>query len=963
MVRPFIGCGCRPPYDGARETAVGHGLEEAPGGRYAGQIMGEHDSIRLLGGVRVVIGGRTLDLAAGMAQAIVARLALTPGETVSTAELVSALWHEPPATAAGTLRAYLSRLRSGGLAGVLDGGRGGYSLTVAPECIDVVRFRQLVATSGAEIESGRSARAGLTEALELVDGEPLAGLDSFPFVPPARARLREEHRAAIEALAALQLEKGEHAQVIASIAPAVDEHPLHENLVRLLATALARAGRTSDALAALDGFRERLLDAQGLDPSREFDDLRQSIVRHDPVVVSVQRGESAIVRHGIPVPLTTLVGRVRELELVGKARAESRLVTLVGPGGVGKTRLAVESARRSTASIDIEQWMVDLSTLDVGGDPSAATAEAIGALDHSIEAIGRRLGGTPVLLVIDNAEHVIAGVRRLVRGLLDTVAGLSVLVTSREALGLPGERVVRVDPMIGSAAQDAVELYLQRATDARGGVRPPPEAEGRIRQLCRLLDGLPLALELAAARSGYVGLVELAASLAEGRGIPGTSATGGRQDSLEGAIRWSTDHLSPDELELLVQLSGFAGPFTLDAAVGVCRLDGADVLSVALSLVQKSLVAAEETESGARRFRMLESIKAFARPLHDGDAWADWSERHRAWFAAFVDQQEPLLQSLEAKGAHAALDSASADLQLALENSIAAGDRDTALRIAGGQTWHWFTRGLLRDGRAAVDRARAVPGGSPPGPEALALLGAVNLAYQGGDSDAAFEYVRLGIEKAQEAGDRETLAAFLAYVAYGRSLFGELDEAELYLQQAMALIDGAPAWLRSEVLMARGQTLRALGRPAQALDSLVEARRIAAEVGHAWIVTSSEYVTGKVLIDVRRPKDALAVLAPGAARALAGGDPTSALALLHLCGGAFALIERHRDGARLFGAVDALGRRFSYNPVTAEGADAQAHRDAVAAGLTRADYEAAYAEGTALGYAEALSLAGSAVRP
>jgi predicted ATPase/DNA-binding SARP family transcriptional activator len=917
--------------------------------------------VRAFGPLEVSWNGSPVDVRGGLASAIVARLAWTAGVPVAVERLVEALWKEPPANAVGSLRVYVSRLRSGPLGAVLHGGRGGYSLELSRADVDVLRFWDCLDGADAlDLDEAHSSADRFASALALWRAEPFEGLSTFPFAAVAAAELRRRRRDALQHLAALRIEQGEPLRAVAEIEPRIAEEPAHEGLVTALARAYAAAGRPSEALTVLDGLRDHVRERTGLDPSLDVSALRQAILRQDASVVS-GGSRRDVERYNIPVPLTRMVGRARDLARIEDARSAHRLVTLVGPGGVGKTRLAVESARRSTRTIDERQWMIDLSSVPEGAEVLGTVADQLGASEHSLDAIARRLEGGPVLLILDNAEHVIRSTRIFVVQLLGACAGLAVLTTSREPLGIAGEFVLRIEGLVGPELDQAVELFRERSAAARGGTTPPGHSDGSIRRMCRLLDGLPLALELAAARTAVLSVDDLSAVLDRGEQLPGGAAEPERHGSLENTIRWSTDGLPADEFTLLVELSRFAGPFTLDAVEAICTPGSRPRRDVALSLAHKSLIAAEETEDGQRRYRLLESMKAFARSRDDPGATEEWFQRHRAYFAELVDQLAPAIRTHAAKATHALFDTLAWDLQLATENAIAAQDRDMALRLASGQAWHWFKRGWLVEGRAVVDRALAVPGRSDPSIEARALVGIVNLAYQSGDADAAFEYVRLGIERATEGGDRFSLATLLAYVAYGRSLFGEADQAQALIEQAMASAEGAPDWLMAELLMSKGQTQRASGQPALALDSLAEARRLARRAGHAWALTSSEYVAGKILIDVRRAPEAIVLLAQGAHAAASGGDYPGALALLHAMGGATALVEQHADGATVFGAVDAIGRRYSYNPVAAEGADAQALRDRVASGLTPREFDAAYSRGSGLTLAELLALGASLV--
>jgi predicted ATPase/DNA-binding SARP family transcriptional activator len=892
----------------------------------------------------------SVEVSPGIASAIVARLALSAGQTLTTERLISSLWDTPPTNAAGSLRVYVSRLRAGPLGAILHGGRGGYLLDVDREKVDVLRFESLVEAERYE------------EALRVWSAEPFGTLGAFPFVKEARAGLAERRFLAVERVTNLRIQRGEAAVSILELTPLVARNPLHEGLVASLALAYAAEGRVTDALAVLDRSRDVLRDTGGLDPSARMDALRQSILRQDPALGTAAAREHQVERHAIPVPLTRLFGREKELQRIEQARSAHRLVSLVGPGGVGKTRLAIESARRSTRTIDAEQWMVDLSRVAPGGDVLAAAADALGAISHSLEAIAARLQGRATLLILDNAEHVVRETRNLVGGLLAHCDGLAVIATSREPLGIAGEFIIRVPGLIGESSERAVELFRERSAAARGGAEGSPEEMATIRRLCRLLDGLPLALELAAARTDVLSVGELTRALDRGEHLTSDSPAGERHASLDSTIRWSTDNLEEEEFALLVELSNFAGSFTLEAIDSICRSGTRPAREIALALARKSLVAVDETETGRRMYRLLESMRAFARPRRDAQESAAWYVRHTGYFADLADRLAPTIRTHDAPAAHAALDALAADFQLATEHAIEEGDRDTALRLAGGQAWHWFKRGWLVEGRSVIDRALAIPGGSDPAIEARALVGVVNLAYQSGDAEAAFEYVRIGLERATAGGDTLAAASLLAYVAYGRSLFGDPDEAEGLIDQATAWAADAPDWLRAEVLMSRGQTLRALGRPSEALDSLAEARKLAESSGHAWARSSSEYVAGKILIEVRRSREAIPLLVRGAQTAAAGGDIPGALALLHLAGGASAFVERHADGATVFGAVDAIGRRYSYNPVVAEGADAQVHRDRVASGLLPRDFEAAYQRGTGLSLGELLNLSTGLVK-
>ncbi|WP_448811002.1 BTAD domain-containing putative transcriptional regulator [Agromyces bauzanensis] len=914
-------------------------------------------AVELLGRIVVRIDGADVHLRGEIARGVIGRLALAAGDAVSTEDLVRSLWAEPTDTAAVSVRVNVSKLRGGPLGPWLTGG--GYRLDVDPAQVDLLRLRAAIRELRAAVASGLPD-PDLLERLDFADllwgGEPLTELVDQPFAMELRADLAEERRFAGQGLAALHVDRGDFQTALAGIAVLRSRTPLAEEPVRLEALALAGAGRTSEALAAIDAFRDLLADELGLELPPALAELRQSVLRADPVVTASARRRVDVERHGIPLPLTRLVGRLDVLDAIAEARTNARLVTLVGPGGVGKTRLAVESARRAGRELDEVQWMVDLAAVPDGAGVVGAAADAVGATSHEPDAIVRRLDGRRALLVLDNAEHVLDDCRALARRLLEQCEGLGVLVTSREPLGIPGERLVRVEPLAGAAADDAVELFAERAQDARPGFTVDDANRDEVRALCAALDGMPLALELAAARLGVMELGQLAQSvLGSAAGAAATAAgsaapRGERHASLIAAIGWSVDLLDDAERELLSQVARFAGTFDFADVAAVCTVHGDEPVAVAVRLAQQSLLSVVDREGRQRRYRMLESVKAYVRARHPltETAAAAWTARHAAWYADLADRLGP---EVRGHGRHAARDeliAAAPDLRLALDTAVARGDRETALRIAGGQAEHWMREGRLVDGRAEVDRALAVPGEADPAVEARALLGVALLAFQSGGFEAALPYADPAFAAAEAAGDIDRQAVLLGYTAYGRSLRGDREAAEALVAQAEALLGAVAPWVRCSVLLCVGQALRTLGRPAQALEALRSARAVAVRTGYEWIASSATYVTGKVLVDVRRGRDAIAVLVPGVGEALDEGHPTSALALAHLVGGACALIERHYDGAVIFAAVDRLGARYDYNPVVAEGADAEVHRRRIAEALTPRERVQAVAMGSAL---------------
>jgi predicted ATPase/DNA-binding SARP family transcriptional activator len=898
--------------------------------------------LALLGPFLATASTGVLTVRGEIPRAAIARLALSAGDTVSADELITALWADPPPTVLSSLRAHLSRLRAQGWADLISGGRFGYTLKVDPAAIDLLEYRRLVAADAQPRDTSLEA------AERLWRGIPLAGLAAFPFAGPIVDQMTELRRFATLELARLRLDRGEHAPATLALHELLTAQPHDQEIVELAARALARAGRTGDALDLLDDFRARLMADRGLDPDSRVTDLRQSIVRRDPVVLgSAHDAVAPVERFGVPLPLTRFIGRSRELAAVDEARTESRLVTLLGPAGVGKTRLAIEAARRTTSAVDDQQWLVDLAVFT---DPSRvlpAVADAVGASERALDPIVTLLSGRRTLLILDNAEHVLGAVASLVSDLLARCEGLTVLVTSREALRMAGERLVPVEPLVGEAAGDAVRLFVQRAADAGAPTWSDHQLElaGR---LCASLDGLPLALELAAARLDVLTLEEVVDSLR-------TDGSGGsgRHGSLDAAIAWSVALLSPPELAALRQVALFAGSFALDAVARVCAVQGADARELAVALARKSLVTPVQSETGVRRFRMLESVREHMLARHQEPDPASWQERHTAWAVELVAATFPVLRSSDARRGVALLVESRADLDAALERAIVAVDRATALAIAGPQAWHWYERAQHADGRVALERVLALPGERVPVAEGAAYRALAFMAAVGRDPRAtghAVERMRRAALTSPDPELRMISASMAAYVAI--TMDSDSATADRLLDEATALRDdpgnGIEEWARGDDLVLRADTLRALGRPSQALDVAAQTFRVGMATGNVFATKGSCYVTGKTLVDVRRAREALPVLRTGIVTSLESEDMPSMLSMTAVLAAALVHLERHREAARVFGAAEALGRRYGFSP---QGADAGYHRQALAAAraaLTVDEWTTAYAAGAAL---------------
>lgn len=904
--------------------------------------------IELLGSFRLRLGDEVVPVRGDLPRALLARLAVVPRELVPVETLVADVWgQDPPENVLSTLRAHLSRLRSSGLGAAIVGARGGYMLELARDGVDLTRLRDGVAAA-AEIGSAEERLARLVELSAAAGREPLADLDGFPFVAALRAEHMEERRLLDEDLAEEAIELGDHSLATAVLSETVRRHPYHERPARLLAIALARSARYPDALAAIDAYGERLGEERGLDLSARMESLRASIVRLDPAVVA-GGGGGTVSRVGVAIPLTRFVGRAADLAHLRELRGHARLITIVGPAGIGKTRTALEIAREATTAIDDEQYMVDLADVRHPDDVVAAIAAVVRARELTLDGIARRLQRGRVLLILDNADHVLGALAVAADSLLAQTSALRLLVTSREPLRIADEHVVVLRPLVDEAAEDAWRIFSERAADARGG-RTFDETEMEdAQELCRQLDGIPLALELAAARLDILDIHQVR----EGIGAHGNGS--GRHDSVRAAIGWTFDELTDQQRELLLEVGRFAGTFTIGAAAGTAGRQTDGTSELLMQLVGKSLVSVDRSGTGRRRFRVLESTREFLAERDDPALVQTWRLRHRQYFADLALRLSPTLRTFEARDTMAVLDGFRADLTEAFERAVEAGDRDAAVRLAGSQAQYWFLRGLIRDGCDRLKRALSLPGHVVES-EGFAWLELANLAYQSGDAATGFEAIARARALGEAGADASVTAVALAREAYGRSIFGDPETGETLMARAIDLLPDAQAWARSEVFMSEGQLRRAQGRVEEALTALAESHRLAASVGYTWMVTSSQYVLAKALVDARRPREAIAVAGPAITEARTNEDAAGALALVHIVAGACAYVERHEVGVRLLGAADELGRRYDYSTAAAEGADAQRLRDALAQGLTPAEFDHQYRIGRRLSWDDIAAL-------
>ena len=546
--------------------------------------------VRLFGQLEVADGGVALAVRGAKQRALLALLALHRGEPVSADWLIDVLWGDgQAANPANALQAQVGQLRRTLGAGAIVTTEAGYALAVGPDEVDVVRFEQLVARGRRLAEAGEMAQASavLGEALGLRRGEPLAEFAYAGFADAERAQLDELTLVAIEARAGADLVLGRHGELAGDLEAVCQQHPLRERMWELLILALYRAGRQAEALRAYTEVRDRLVGELGIDPGPALRELQARILAQDSSLAPA--AAPAPVRAAAPAAagnlrerLSSFVGRDAELDQLREAVRASRLVTLTGPGGTGKTRLAVEAAAALRAEYQDGAWLVELAGVAAPGGVAPAVAGALGAVASAlgspqppgsvVQIIVRHLAGRSLVVVLDNCEHVIAEAAALADTLAGAVPGLRLIATSREALGIPGEVLV---PVGGLAIPAAVELFGDRARAVQPGFLADGPAGDVIEDICRRLDGLPLAVELAAARLRALPLATLAERLDDRfRLLTGGARTAlPRQQTLRAVVDWSYDLLFEDERRLFARLAAFTGGCDLAAAEAICADD------------------------------------------------------------------------------------------------------------------------------------------------------------------------------------------------------------------------------------------------------------------------------------------------------------------------------------------------------------------------------------------------------
>ncbi|WP_030669983.1 BTAD domain-containing putative transcriptional regulator [Streptomyces rimosus] len=748
--------------------------------------------IAVLGPVRVVDGdGVLVDIGGARPRMLLSRLALAGGETVSSDALIDGLWGtKPPAGALNSLHALVYRLRKSlPDSELLESSGAGYRLAVPKAHLDAARFEELAARGSRELaaEAHEEAASLLGEALALWQGPALADIRQAPFAGPAAARLEELRLAAFENRCEAELRLGRHTEVLADLEAASADHPLRERLAALRMRALHMAGRQSDALAVFETVRGRLADELGVDPPSGLREAHLAVLRGDAEPPAV-RPASAPGR--LPARLTSFVGRERELALLDGLMESSRLVTVVGTGGVGKTRLAVEAASRHRAHRQGRLWLVPLAgtrgaegvidaVLGVLSAPNVPRSPGDSRTDP-VDRVADLLGGGEAVLVLDNCEQAVDAVAVFAEQLLERRPRLTVLATSREPLEVMGESLCRLGPLplpprgadpVEAATSAAVRLFVDRAAAVRPGFTPDASTMRAVDEVVRRLDGLPLALELAAARLRSMSAEQIARRLDDRFRLlsTGNRAAQPRQRTLHAVIEWSWELLTGQEKALARRMALFPAPTGAEAIEAVCS-DGAlpagDIPYALGSLVDKSLV-----ERTGDAYRMLETVRAYAgERLFEAGERETVRDRLVRHFTDAAEQHEPLLRSARQQDAFALFAAEYDNLVFALRTAVDGRDAGAAARLLGPLYWYWSV--LRHDARADALVAGVCELGDALPEDARAAFTAIHLLTGNGGPAPDAERARAVIEDCARTGALERYPMLLLVTLPAGGLLG-----------------------------------------------------------------------------------------------------------------------------------------------------------------------------------------------
>ena len=778
--------------------------------------------------------GVLADVPGARLRGLLIALALEPGHAVPKATLVDWIWGErPPSDAANALQRLVSRLRKALPEGLVEGQTDGYRLTVEPDAVDAVRFERLVGQARND-EDPQRVRL-LREALALWRGAALQGVglqDSAAF-DAAVTRLEGLRLTAMEDWFDAEISLGHGAELVTELTDLVAAHPVRERLVAALMRALVATGRDTEALLVYQRTREALADALGVDPSPELSALHVALLRGE----LGRREENR--KTNLRAELTSFVGKDADVAAVRELIAEHRLATLIGPGGSGKTRLATETARTLLDDLPDGAWLVELAAIGADGDVAQSTLAALGLrdallggapnaepMDRLIAAIRER----ETLLILDNCEHVIESAAPFAYRVLGECRRLRILATSREPLGITGEALWLVEPLALPSedaspgeieSSPAVRLLRDRAGAVRKDLTTDAHTSTIMARVCRALDGIPLAIELAAARLRTMSLDQLAHRLDDRFRLltSGSRTALPHHRTLRAVVDWSWELLTDAERMVLRRLAVFSGGASLEAAERVCAGDGVEqeqVLELLTSLAEKSLLLTEGDSTP--RYRMIGTIKEYAGHRLAEAGESDLARRaHLAYFTELAETADPHLRRAEQLEWLARLEAEHDNIGSAMRGALAVGEAQGAMRLAAGAGWYWWLGGHKAEGNELITAAIAIPGEVADEIRALVYGYVVTFLSSGrGDQYQVADWIHEAYRFSQRSQHGNPLLGLIT------PLERMLQAPDAFLPAWESLLDNQDPWVRALARLQLGKMRIVLGQGGRDADAYLE---------------------------------------------------------------------------------------------------------------------------------------------
>jgi predicted ATPase/DNA-binding SARP family transcriptional activator len=791
----------------------------------------------VLGHLRVLDkNGAEVQLSAPKVRTLLALLLVNRGRPVGVDRIADILWGEvPPRSAPNLVQGYIRDLRHRLGAQEITTVPGGYRLDVGREAVDAERFEALVRARRYE------------EGLALWHGAALEEWAEQPWARAHAARLEEMRLSAVEARLAQEIDAGRPSAVLAELAALVEDHPLRERLRVLLVKALYAVGRQADALAAYAQARRYLADEVGLEPGPELRAVEAAVLAQDSSLLTAPARFAA----APPVPVTPLVGRDSDLATLRTALTTARLVTLSGPGGVGKTRLAVEVAVAPPARSGAV-WFVELAPVLASGVATNVAralqlAESPGQeIDRICDYLSRRRG----LLVLDTCEHVVEAVAGLATRLLSRCPDLRILATTRQPLRAPGEQIVQLG---GLDEAGGAEVFTSRARAAN----PAAELDaGSVRAIVSNLEGLPLALELAAARIASLSLQQLITGLGQPLDALAGDALAGdpRHRTMRAVIGWSYDLLDLRDREAFAALSVFAGTFDREAASAVVGGDASDAVD---HLLGRSLLTRDIDLVGQARYRFLDPVRHFAQEAATPTLRERARRHHLEYHTRLAARINGRIQTAEATAWAAVARACAEDLRRAATTAISERSA-SAGHLVADLYWPWFLDGRLSELRSWASAVLSAE--TDPHVRARLLRVLASTALAQGDAAIAVDYARRQLEAATALRDLELVALaqnLLGMAAWARGDYSAAGEHHL-AAIGNARDCGRP-WARALVTALAGRTAYASGDRVAGEGLLRDAEALAEEIGEPMVLGSALDYRAHAEFGLGRTTDAAAL--------------------------------------------------------------------------------------------------------